>query len=383
MTAAGAPTAHWSFLYTGYLAAIYSLFYSPLTARLVQALVVGILHPILAYRIGTRAFNETAGLVAAGTTAFYSYFIYYAGTLMTESFYFVVVLVVLYLALRIAEAGTDRESLRLSVRFGLFMGIAVLLRQLFLLLIPMIIGWIWIARRTEKRAPPVLVSLVAIAIVALMILPFTAYNYARFGRFVLLNTNAGYAFYLANHPFYGTDFIPASEMENYQSLVPADLRGLDEAALDRILLERGLAFAIDDPIRYTLLSLDRIPEYFKFWPSADSGTLSNLARVSSFGLALPWMAAGIWIWLRGRVGIGWWETLRHPGSLLLIFVAVYSAIHILSWALVRYRLPVDAVLILFAGLSGAVVIDRLTPKWKTWTGRQGAEARTIEPGPVG
>jgi len=35
--------------------------------------------------------------------------------------------------------------------------------------------------------------------------------------------------------------------------------------------------------------------------------------------------------------------------LLFAFVAVYSLIHILSWANVRYRLPVDAVLIIFAG----------------------------------
>ena len=35
--------------------------------------------------------------------------------------------------------------------------------------------------------------------------------------------------------------------------------------------------------------------------------------------------------------------------LLFLFGTTYSAMHLISWANVRYRLPVDAVLILFAG----------------------------------
>src|SRR5689334_10485621 len=42
VTRAGEPTAHWSFLYTLYLSAVYSVFGGhPLAARLVQAVVAG------------------------------------------------------------------------------------------------------------------------------------------------------------------------------------------------------------------------------------------------------------------------------------------------------------------------------------------------------
>ncbi len=97
-----------------------------------------------------------------------------------------------------------------------------------------------------------------------MILPFTAYNYARFGRFVLLNTNSGYAFFWGNHPIYGTHFVPilTPEMGSYQDLIPPEVRNLDEAALDQELMRRGLQFVIDDPGRYLLLSLSRIPVLF-------------------------------------------------------------------------------------------------------------------------
>jgi hypothetical protein len=125
-------------------------------------------------------------------------------------------------------------------------------------------------------------------VVLSLILPFTLYNYIRFERFVLLNTNAGFAFYWANHPIYGTHFVPILPYKwgTYQDLIPKELLSLDEAALDQALLGLGIQFVLDDPVRYLLLSISRIPPYFMFWPSSDSVMISNLTRVFSFGLAL-------------------------------------------------------------------------------------------------
>ena len=81
VTAANTPTAHWSFLYTFYLIAMYTLFGpNPIAARLLQAVIVGILHPLLVYWLGRRFFNETIGLVSALVTAVYVYFVYYSAT---------------------------------------------------------------------------------------------------------------------------------------------------------------------------------------------------------------------------------------------------------------------------------------------------------------
>ncbi|MEW5959871.1 MAG: hypothetical protein AB1801_19270, partial [Chloroflexota bacterium] len=102
------------------------------------------------------------------------------------------------------------------------------------------------------------------------------------------------------------------------------------------------AFIRDDPGRYMILSLSRFKDYFKFWPSPDSGLVSNLSRVFSFGVLWPFMLYGV---IYG---------LRHFASkslILYLFMIIYSGIHILSWTLIRYRLPVDAVLLPFAGLA--------------------------------
>jgi hypothetical protein len=198
----------------------------------------------------------------------------------------------------------------------------------------------------------VLPTLVIAAVMLAAILPFTYYNYQRFNRFVLLNTNAGYAFFWGNHPVYGTHFVPIlpPEMGTYRSLIPKQYKGMDEAALDSQLLKDAIGFIRDDPGRYILLSLSRIPVYFMFWPSADSDLVSNISRAGGFGLLLPFMLYGL-----VRAFIPGPETPKPwPGAplvLLCLFMLFYTAIHVLSWTLVRYRLPVDAVLVLFAGLA--------------------------------
>ena len=368
ITAANAPTAHWSFLYTFYLVVVYALLGThPLAARLIQAVLVGIFQPVLIYLIAKRLFGEAVGLAAAAITAIYIYFIYYSATLMTEPYYITMILGALYFAILLAEQasrgvqpGLRYRCLWLAIGLGIMLGSVCLLRQLFLIFIPILFFWIWWASHRRGNRLAIVSILLSGFMVIVIIIPVTIYNYGRFGSFVLMNTNAGYAFFWANHPIYGTHFLPIlpSEMGSYQSLIPIELHELNEAALDRELLKRGLQFVVDDPGRYVALSFSRIPAFFMFWPSAESGTISNLSRVASFALFFPFMVYGLLLALFNH---RWNANLDSysPVFLLIGFAFVYTAIHLLSWALIRYRLPVDAVLLIFAGLGGYDLAQRL------------------------
>jgi hypothetical protein len=381
-TAPGAPTAHWSYLYTLYLTAVYAVFgTTPVAARLLQAVAVGVLHTWLAWRVGRRVFGPVAGLLAALFSAVYIYFFYYAGALITESFYIVSLLWIFDVTLRIADqkllpandAKASRFSWLIWLELGLAVGTAVLLRQLVLLLIPLVYLWLWwqISRpqpsASSKGASTwrrlfgwkTLRGFVIAGVTTLaMILPWTIRNYQAFGTFVPLNTNAGYVFYWANHPIYGTEFVGILGGETgYADLLPPELLHLNEAELDRALLARGLEFVRDDPGRYVLLSLSRWREYFKFWPSSESSTISNLSRVGSFGLFLPFMLYGVVL----AAIRGWRGRDRHFRAQLLLlygFMLAYIAVHMLTWTLIRYRLPVDAVLLLFAAYGVVDLLQR-------------------------
>lgn len=360
-TAANEPTAHWSYLYTGYLIVIYALFGpNPLLARILQGIVVGILMPWLLYRLSFRIFAPQArgeamfvyqpelaqaqrlALLAAAIGAVYIYFFYYTAALITEGFYITCILWVFDTAVSITQS--PQVSTKQWALLGVAMGITVLFRQLFLLFLPFLLLWLWWAKRPRLTS-----FILPVALVILMILPWTVRNYLAFDQIVPLNTNSGFAFFWGNHPRYGTQFVPILPSGEYYRMIPEELQaqGLNEAQMDSALLSEALEIIMADPGRYLLLSLSRIPSYFMFWPSGDSSPVSNLSRVGSFGLFLPFMVYGLFLSLR-RTFTSWRERLASPFTLLFLFMLVYTGIHILTWTLIRYRIPVDAILVIFA-----------------------------------
>lgn len=387
-TRAGEPTAHWSFLYVLSLAGVYNLFgHHPLAARLLQAVIVGILTPWLVYRIGSRTFNRNAGILAGAIAAIYAYFLMYGAALMTEALYIVSILWSIDVAMRLAKMMTTdgsnastrrtRRRLLLGAELGLAIAAMLLLRQVIMAFIIVLIVWLlWVAKRRATIRAPFISLMTAAFVVTVILAPIVVRNYRAFGRLTALNTNAGFALFWSNHPIYGTRFesvLSPSHGTTYQELIPPELLYLDEASLDRELLGRGIEFILTEPGRYLLLSLSRIPVYFLFWPKTDSTLLSNLARLLSFALFLPAMIYGLFLSLKNLgpqkqrqdeltettdpvVG----SVLRYEFVILLLgFLFIYTGVHLASWANVRYRLPVDAVLIIFAGYGIENVYFRL------------------------
>jgi 4-amino-4-deoxy-L-arabinose transferase-like glycosyltransferase len=330
-TPANTQTAHWSFAYALYLAAVYAITgHHPLIARLLQALVSA-LSIVLVYRIGRRLFGELAGLAAALLAAGYAYLIFFNAALMTQTFYIVCLLAALDLALQLDEQPRRRDWLLL----GAALGLGVLFRQTLLLFVPLVYLWIGWRARARLRWRDLLLS---VAVLAACIAPWTLRNALVYQDFLLLNSNGGYFLYSATHPQQGTNFDP-----DYAAPLPDEVRGMNEAAEDRALYRAAFNFIASDPARFVLLSLNRTKDYFWLLPSEQSSLLSNLSRVFSFALYLPFMLAGL------ALSRAQWR-LALP---LYLYVALDSVVHLASWAAPRYRLPSDAVLIVFAGLTVA------------------------------
>lgn len=328
-TPANEPTAHWSYLYTLYLAGVYAIVgHHPLIARLIQVLLSG-LNIWFAYRIGRRLFGEWAGITAAALTAVYAYFIFFNATLMTQTFYILAVLAAIELTLGLVENPTRRGWILLGVTIG----IGALVRQTLLIFAPLLFLWIILNKWRQVRWGDVFLSLIAIG---LFILPWTAYNYLTFHDFLLLNSNGGYWFYSSNHPAQGTTFD-----QNFAAPLPEYLKGLGEPAEDRALYREGLGFIAADPTRFLFLSLSRVQVYFWIAPSEQSTFLSNLGRVGSFTLYLPFMLYGIFLSLRS------WRVCMP----LYLYVAFDTMLSLTTWAAPRYRLPSDAIMMVFAGMA--------------------------------
>jgi 4-amino-4-deoxy-L-arabinose transferase-like glycosyltransferase len=323
------PTAHWSYLYTLYLAGVYAVFgHHPLVARLLQVAASG-LGCWLVYRIGRRLFDERVGLAAAALTALYGYLVFFNAALMTQTFFILALLA----AVDRAQAIAARPTTANWAVLGICLGLGTLLRQTMLLYVPVLL--IWLLWSTPGRARWRGAALAA-ALVGLCVLPWTARNYAAFGDFLLLNSNGGYFFYASNHPDQGASFDPT-----FTAPIPAELVGAAEPAIDRALFRTALGFIADDPVRFLRLSASRAASYFWLLPSSASTPLSNIGRVLSFTLYLPFMLYGL-VLSRRR-----WRACMP----LYLYVGVDTVLHLATWAAPRYRLPSDALMIVFAGLA--------------------------------
>ena len=110
-----------------------------------------------------------------------------------------------------------------------------------------------------------------------------------------------------------------------------------------------------------LMSLKVLLPFQVFAEKTDVLRIVAETRVGSFGLALPFMLAGLGLW-----AADWLSPKQQAeawrASLLVVFIVAFSLIHLLSWALNRYRLPVDAVGLLFAGRAVIALGRRIAPR---------------------
>ncbi len=382
---ANAPTAHWSFLYTLYLAGVYILFgHHPLAARLFQVLISGLTIWFI-YRLGRRVFGERVGLAGAAGSAFYAYLIFFNAALMTQTFYIIALLAALNIALALADnpkSTTGAWNLELGTwaLLGIALGVGALFRQTMLLFAPVLFVYIWWARRNSQAAaanaepalsaahsslvtgygpltggyrPLITGTLVSLAVIAVLILPWTVRNYLVYHDFLLLNSNSGFWFYSSNHPDQGTNFDPT-----YVAPIPDELKGLPEPAIDRALLREGIGFIVSDPVRFILLSINRTKDYFWLVPSEQSSLISNASRLLSFTLYLPFMVYGLYLSRRN-----WRACLP-----LYLYAAFDTGLCLISWSAPRYRLPTDALMMVFAGLAVTTLLER--PGISRWLGER-------------
>jgi 4-amino-4-deoxy-L-arabinose transferase-like glycosyltransferase len=342
-TPAFTPTAHWSFLYPPFLSLIYAIFGPvPLAARLIQAVISGVLSSWLLYLLGKRLFGTTAGLVSALLGAVYFYFIYHDAALMTESFYALGVLASFNISLAIVQSQTSGKAIHWQwLLLGIVLGLTIVLRQTILLWVPFLFLWMIWAKRGRINWWGMAS---AIALIGIFILPWTIRNYVVYNEFLPLNSNAGYALYASTHPDHGVYFI-----QDHFARIPPEMRGLNEAQLSSALTKRGVEHVIQEPQRYFLLTLSKIPIFFNFWFSSESDLPSNLLRVFSYGIYLPFFLYGLILSRRN------WKA----SSLILLFAVVYSVIHILTWSSIRYRLVIDATFMPFAALALIDIYARL------------------------
>lgn len=209
----GSPGCLWPPGWSGVLAALYFVFGDHPEVGVIANALSGAATVSLIIFLGTNLFDRRTGLIAGGLYAIWPGLIFYVPTMYTESFFNLL----LALLLTCLAVGGSRTTARRGAWFGaagLLLGACALVRGEPLILIPMLGVYLWAVRTS---ASPFLRSCAMVFFAAaLVILPWTVRNYLRLGKFLLVSANGGWVVYYGNHEGARGGYDGVDKATNYQ-----------------------------------------------------------------------------------------------------------------------------------------------------------------------
>ncbi|MDP8246351.1 MAG: hypothetical protein P9L94_19865 [Candidatus Hinthialibacter antarcticus] len=369
-------------LYPTFIAAVSLLFASTLQPlRIIQA-VLGALSPVLLYSIARlwltpmREFPlpsilkrpHAAPALIGLMFAFMSEHIFFTGLVMTETLY----VFGLLMWILIGTLAQRNHNYWLYILFSALLGGLALVRPISLFFIPIVAFSSLAGVPQEKWRHRLWAPMFAwIA----PILPWTIRNFVLLGSLVLITTNSGVNFYIGQHINYS--YYHTGDKETIRKYL-ADHGNSNEVTEDRLFLKTGLQSLSEHPLSFFSRAVQKM--YYLYvlqeppWPWAEYPTQHRGAVVP--GLVFPGSSSlPIFRWnpvllLLAATGIvyAWMIGLRQ--GLPLSMLALYSLACILYFARTRYRMPLDPILLYYAMLGAASLVDGAVWGYGKWLFRR-------------
>lgn len=295
--------------------------------------------------------TRRSALAAAAIAALYPFFVFYQGLILSETLFTTLLVAGVSAMYWWRDRGyhVDRALLTGCV----CLTAAVMTKATLTALVPFLVAALPLAERKVNVAARAFVvsSVLYIALMA----PWWVRNYSVFGTFVPFSTGASANLYLGNNqknPHAGVDW----------------KNDVDQDEVKRILaipgeIDRARAFAVAgwDYIRAEPVAfIDRMSRKFlRFWnivPNAKefSGWFFRLVSMASFAPVLV---------LAIVCAIGW----RQQAALFVPFyllIGYFTVLHMVTIASLRYRLPIEPLLILMAAGPVAAGWARVGAAWR-------------------
>jgi len=285
------------------------------------------------WKLTAENWGEKQAVLAALIWSLYPYYVYYSAYAMTDMIHISLLPLIMLLTLRSAsktEAGFAS---------GLATGFLFLIRSTAVFLVPLQLIWLFVKKRWKT-------ALMVMAGFILCCVPWVARNQLVLGSPVLMPTKGSLNLWMRNNPSllaiegitipgFIEDGINRRELLEYPQMDGIDTE-LDRS---RLLMDRAREFIFANPMLFSYLTVLR----FGLFLSPIGGTIENsVAKLAGLLIYLPMLL------IAAREAF----RRRRDGRvvLLLCFFILYLGLHSLAHGGVRYRLPVDTVLIVLTAL---------------------------------
>ncbi|MBI2870182.1 MAG: glycosyltransferase family 39 protein [Candidatus Omnitrophica bacterium] len=307
---------------------------SPVAIALVNSLMGG-MTCVLVAALGTRLGGRTVGLASGYIAAFYPHLLFWTPYVLTETPFILAIVWALHLLLRFIE----HPSAGRAILCGLVLGCAALVRPIALPFLIFATPWLaWQFRRSGDRLRWVAILAVTAS------LPLGAWavrNSLVMGAPIVTSTNAGGDFYMGNSPGAtggSRGYVDRKDFDPYP--VPP---GLSEVEVNSLFWRESLKFLREHPGAVPRLF---VRKQMNMWrPTYERASLRNwLILGGSYILTMCFSVLGIAYAVRTRLSLP-------VTRLLLIFIGVFVVQHGIVTGMIRFRVPVEPALIVFAGMG--------------------------------
>ncbi len=303
------------------------------------------------WKLASENWGEKQALLAALIWSFYPYYIYYSAYAMTDMIHISMLPLIMLLTLRSAS------KTRAGFTSGLASGILFLIRSTAIFLVPLQLAWLFFKRKWRT-------ALLVVTGFVLCCIPWILRNQLVLGSPVIMPTKGSLNLWMRNNPSmlaiegisipgFIEDGINRRDLLEYP---PMD--GLDtELARSVLLMDRAKEFIFANPLLFSYLTLVRSGLFL----TPFGGTLENMtAKMAGILIYLPMLfIAAAEAFRRRRDG---------RIILLVCFFIIYLGLHSLAHGGVRYRLPVDTILIVLTSLA--------IGRWAGWGEREKASEQS-------
>jgi 4-amino-4-deoxy-L-arabinose transferase-like glycosyltransferase len=336
----GHPTAFDDPGYPVFLAALYGTVGSAVpTIGVMQAFLGGLTAALIAWT-GWRLGGMGAGWAAGGLAAVYPHLVFWTPYVLSETL-FVAVLVVALWALVEAQV---REHLGWFVAAGVTIGLGVVTRSVLVPFVPIAAACAWWLARGRRRWAH---GAAVVAGALIVLLPWTVRNYVQVGIPTPVATKSILVAWQGNSPGATGGSRGYVDNKDFQGIPRTQGKGQSDAEIAGTYRSALTDYLVSAPLSI----LERMPaKLWNMWrPVYEGSSLRNwIVTGTSYGLLLLLSAVGGLATLRqGRAGGARWY--------IVALVVTLGGIHAVTTGMIRFRLPIEAALVILAGVGVATL----------------------------
>ncbi len=356
--------------YPLFVAAIYAVCGYSVKAVLVVQSVLGGATGLLVYLLGRKLVGGRCGLIAAGLLAVDPLSVGFSAAFLTEAlFTFLLVFALWAMTAFVSLMVTPRSDERghplvwenpkspwgrivvgllfafflaaMPFELGVLWTTMVFVRASVLWCLPLLVLCsIWMTGRRNSGAIYILIFswIVGMCFVGMWVLR----NYQEFDRWPIMTTLEGISLYEAVYP--EADGGPRQN----KIALPAEMAGMNDAERDQEWSRRAWGYIRSDPLRIAPLAVVKVGRTWSPWFNAEGFS----ARPIQWAMGL-WYIPLLILAAMGVVAT-FGNTLKRElrtWVLLLIPVVYFTGVHALFLGSVRYRVPLEPIICIFAALG--------------------------------